>query len=346
MRHLACSWARARSVVVRAVGTVLLVGSIGLSGCLGEVTTLEDVESANEAITNGAIDTGHSSVGMVRTATGPNAVKVCTGTLVGSRTVLTAAHCVTFVSATGSLVARPATAVVFRLGTTSFAASSVWFDPSFAQVPFSLATSSDLALVSRTSAPPVTPTPVSIASYATGTTATLVGFGITSTTASDGGTKRKAQNVIGTVLPAYNVFHGTGGSIGNACSGDSGGPTLVTVNGIERVAGVISHGLTSICGELEAAARTSGDFGLRLHAAAGRDLVVDAWRNPRNPIDVNNDGLITSADVFAVTSYVRSGAPELLPPINKTGNFVDANGDGRCDSHDVFLVVAAVRAAG
>jgi hypothetical protein len=200
---------------------VLLAGFSLLAGCGGE-DPLSAVNVLQSSITNGKPTSDYPTVGEI---------SGCTATLVGKKTVLTAAHCVW----TGGSYS-------FKVAGSKYSGKAVRH-PSYGG--FNL--SNDIALIRLTQAPPVTPTPISNAAPAVGDEVVLVGFGVTSEYGKDGGIKRMAKNTIAKVTKTTIVFYGSGGDIGNTCYGDSGGPAFSTINGHFVVVGVTSRG--DYCGK-------------------------------------------------------------------------------------------------
>jgi V8-like Glu-specific endopeptidase len=85
--------------------TLAVVAVVALVGCMpgSEELESEEAESSDDELRNGVIADGeHPEVGIITTEKG-----YCTGTLVGRRTVLTAAHCFGFASTTVAMSAPP-----------------------------------------------------------------------------------------------------------------------------------------------------------------------------------------------------------------------------------------------
>lgn len=186
------------------------------------------------AITDGVEESGHPAVGelLFDTTGDGKRDKACTATLVGAKTVLTAAHCVGYQN------------TLFGTdGIAHDAASTLrhpeW-DSAFPQV-------SDIGVVILTKPSAVEPMPLYTAAPQAGTTVTLIGFGETSNGAGDNNVKRIATNTIDSVETAHFNVSGTGGGEGNGCYGDSGGPTLIDAGGVETVGGIMSY-VAGTCG--------------------------------------------------------------------------------------------------
>ena len=187
---------------------------------------------------------------------------VCSGTLVGCETFLTAAHCVCDTSGpdcqSGPGAADPSQFFVFLQHAGTFAVSSIAVHPDY---EFPVA---DVAVVKL--AAPVTgiaPTPIDLtASPSPGTVGTIVGFGRQGGFEYDYGLKRVGQVSLApctdgvsdttSVCWEFESPLGPPGTDSNTCNGDSGGPLLVDFGCGAVVAGVTSGGSSDDCAPADA----------------------------------------------------------------------------------------------
>lgn len=181
------------------------------------------------AIVNGYTYQGHPSVAQLETSIGA----ICTATLIGEKTALTAAHCVFDIS----------TMKLF-FGDQSYTLSGVIAHPGFSDLTYI----NDIALLKLEEAPPVIPSEISRQKLASGLDITLVGFGTTSEYADDGGIKRIGYNVIEQIDSTRFLAFGASDEKANTCYGDSGGPVYATIGGKRLLVGITSSG-TGVCGE-------------------------------------------------------------------------------------------------
>lgn len=195
-------------------------------------------------IVNGTTDMGDPEVPIVVFEFNEGGVwygSICTGTLIGPRTVITAAHCADTSTRNHQVY----------FGYNPYGAS----DPTFLGLfdvtvkqhhpswnPSDLGAGNDVALLLLDAEPPVTPKPINrmgITSSHLGDAIRIVGFGITGPGDMTNPIKRQAN----TTLDDFNfnlIVDGTGTS--NTCQGDSGGPHFMNFGAGEVLVGVTSFG--------------------------------------------------------------------------------------------------------
>ena len=206
-------------------------------------------------IVNGTLSDAHPTTGaLVSPATPGIAELVCSGTMVGCRTFLTAAHCVCEGAGSDcpSAALDSSDYLVFLQHAGFFPLERVTVHPDYDFPDY------DLAVVRL--AEPVTgvrPTPLPNATPAVGTSGTVVGFGRSGGAADDFGLKRSTRIEIATcpadLSPPLQLCWdfldpiGEPGEHGNTCNGDSGGPLFVDLGLGPVLAGVTSGGTTPDC---------------------------------------------------------------------------------------------------
>lgn len=217
----------------------LVLLPILLAGC-GRTTLDRDfaeppLEVQNHAIRGGTVDEGHPAVVLIY-----NNVQgyLCTGTVIDDLTVLTAAHCIEDGVTSHYDIAG---------GTDPFngadwirGADDVIEHPDYNPSQFGVF---DIGIILLSSAPPVDPihyqrVPDS-SIYDVGTSVEAIGYGVTSEAGNGSGVKRKVTLSIEQVQSDAYAY---GGPTKNICSGDSGGPDIVIVDGQEVAIGVHSYG--------------------------------------------------------------------------------------------------------
>ena len=251
------------SGAARVVGPVAWAWLVAGAACAPSVEPrVQDRARQPRPIINGTVDTHptHNAVVSLEFTTFQG-LALCTGTLIDTRVVLTAAHCVENAPAASTRVGFGPT--IFGSDTQWRRAESSHAHPDYGQVAATDPPINDIAVVVLAEDPPegVVPLPVLPASLQltgadVGMAIEIVGYGDTQgtgpeytklTTAAtldwvcvtpggcdytdDGEYAVGAQNTIGhDQVP------------GGACSGDSGGPFFVVRDGVEYVAGANSYG--------------------------------------------------------------------------------------------------------
>jgi V8-like Glu-specific endopeptidase len=185
--------------------------------------------TSEQAITNGAIDSGDPAV--VAMIDDSDRV-VCTASVIGTHTAITAAHCFAGKSArTLRLFAGTAIAD----GGTFTQVADARTHPSFDAPTFM----HDIALLTFRDELPVAPLAIDTRAINTslvGTSFRVIGFGTTSGATGDGGTKREGTARISDVqAEEFTAMPNPS----QPCRGDSGGPALLST---DAVAGVVSRG--------------------------------------------------------------------------------------------------------
>jgi hypothetical protein len=242
-----------------ALGTMLLAGAAGMPA-LGA--------TYSSRIVNGTLSGQYPSTGALAILSRSDAsvAALCSGTMIGCETFLTAAHCVCPEGTTNADtcvragVTDPALLRVFLQHAGLFGVASVAVNPDFG-----FETGGDDAIihlaepvsgVAGTAIDDVLPVPF-------GTTATIVGFGRTGGNPDlnvNAGVKRFGQVVTGNCTAVPNDTHVCWtfrGADSNTCEGDSGGPLFVDLQSGTVVAGVHAGGTSATCLPVDMAFDTS-----------------------------------------------------------------------------------------
>lgn len=190
----------------------------------------EALDRVGAPIIGGQATSGFPSVGSLLVGTTSGGA-LCTATLIGKKTVLTAAHCLKTLTTPHN----------FYLGRVKYAATKVTTHPDWD--PTDKSYPNDIGVVQLATAPGVKPSLLSTKAPKVGMKLTLVGYGETQDGKGDYGTKRVGTNTIAQVYQKAFSFKGTG----STCKGDSGGPAFATVDGRTELVGVTSSGY-SPCG--------------------------------------------------------------------------------------------------
>lgn len=279
---------RSRVHISRAILAASLLAAAVAVGCDAK-DRLPDpgpLSPAARAITDGVEDSGHPYVGLLLVdAAAGVAQAICTATVVGRHTLLTAAHC-----------CKPEVNSLFQLDNTTYQVVDAIPHPDWVSYY-----ENDIGLVKVLEALPVSPAAAGTVAPAEGMEVTLVGYGRVANDIKPDGTKRVATNTVDAVFPVERYFtvSGTGNGEGNTCLGDSGGPVLASVDGNEIVVGVISSS-EDICGVKSYHAIVSSFLDWLLVHAGG-----DFYRPPATaifvpPPEISLDGWTGGAEDAAI----------------------------------------------
>lgn len=182
--------------------------AIVLAGCAASAET-----SQSQPITNGSADGGDPAViGLVDDAGEVG----CTASVIAPHTAITAAHCV---AGRVPLGLRALFGTDVATGTL-IPISDALVDPAFDSATLA----NDLAMLTLREESPAGAIAMAAGDAAIGTSVETVGFGTTSSTATDGGTKRAGTAKISAVQPTELTAMP---DPAQPCHGDSGGPMLL-----------------------------------------------------------------------------------------------------------------------
>jgi len=223
----------------RALGILGAVIAASIAGCAGSDASPDDGTTA-DAIIGGHTDSTDTAVVELVEAVGRDEY-TCTATFVSPTALLTAAHCVVDENHP-KLIPSKATFRVMTAVSRGSAKSSDWITVRRANVHphpgYDGEALHDVAMIVLDS--PVAVTPVAIrrtpiTSALAGSKVRLVGYGQTTRKSgpNDGSETRRTVDTTLRALDGNLVRIGKTGQ--QACDGDSGGPALLTVDGVETL---------------------------------------------------------------------------------------------------------------
>jgi secreted trypsin-like serine protease len=238
----------------------LVLAALALSACSSADGELALGQQA-QAILRGRVDRAHPQVMLLASQAG----SLCTGTLIDvlgrSGFLLTAAHCVTEEGGAARLPPEQLVVIAgddLETSTLAFAVDAIHVHPGY-DGSFAV---DDVAIVrielGDTPPPPViSPLFAQEDTLRVGEPLLLVGYGQTEQE-EDSSQRRQVVRQISSLEGRALVYSQADGA--GACFGDSGGPGLVTLQGQERVAAVISGGV-------DADDRCSGGLGVSMRVS-------------------------------------------------------------------------------
>ncbi|WP_433931498.1 trypsin-like serine protease [Sorangium cellulosum] len=224
----------------------VLASAVILSACAGEVDdTSTDVMDGNPAaVIGGTVDEGDPAVAYLQVAQpaedGFTEFSTCTASLIAPKVLLMAAHCVE------PWLVENATITAF-FGTDVFTGEGTWVNVKEVHAEPRYTSSNiraghDIAVGILEEPVPIAPLPYNRAPMTAadvGEPVRLIGFGRDEDWAD--GIKRHVSTTINTVTP---TLLGLGDATHHTCTGDSGGPALMNVNGVPTIVGVTSFSTT------------------------------------------------------------------------------------------------------
>lgn len=239
----------------RLTAAAVVLGLLSAAAPAPAATAMSSVDKLarlQPRIVNGILDHQHYTTGML--VDGPNianAALICSGTLIGCKTFLTAAHCVEDDT-------NPANYGVFLQHAGVIGVRSISVHPDYS---FPVADVAVLEL--STAVTNIAPTAInSTAKPSFNSVGEIVGFGRTSDNADESGLKYRGNVSIGSCSGAgvsditsvcwtFADPVGSPGTDANTCNGDSGGPLFVDFGGGPVVAGITSGGESFDCQPLD-----------------------------------------------------------------------------------------------
>lgn len=254
-----------------------VVACVALASSCGRLET-QPGTSAEQPIVGGSEDAGYpiDDVFLVAMTFDNGVNTICSGTLIGAHSIVTAAHCVDparqgATSVTIKVTHKPTD--MNLLSSDLFDVTDYRLHPSW--VSTANTATYDLAMLLLSKTPPgVTPRELNrdpLTNF-TGEPIKLVGYGRTQSSTQDSGIRRSADATVTSVATETFDF-GTAGTLG-ICAGDSGGPALHTFpDGVERIIGVHSQTSSPNCG-------VGTDTRIDFHLA-----FIDQWFIDKEPPD-------------------------------------------------------------
>lgn len=234
------------------------VALFALANCSPQEVADLELDRRAAALVNGTFHNGHPAVGALLSSAGG----LCTATLVGKLTVVTAGHCV-----------HPGAQHRFVAGNKYWGVASILRHPRYDE-----RANNDVGVVRLAQAPPLTPASITTVPPERGQRLTLLGYGATNTSGAGASSKRIGKNSVAALTSTRIIISGSGGDKANLCFGDSGGPSFATIDGTDVLVGIHST-IAGSCGFQGHDMRVDV-YANWIQAAAEDDVAVDGVPSP------------------------------------------------------------------
>jgi secreted trypsin-like serine protease len=224
-----------------------------LAACVAPGPDADPVSEAASPIIGGTLDTADPAVVLLYSyPSDESSLYTCTAAVIAPTVLLTAAHCVDDENHPGfiyGVFAEPDASSygdIKALKPHLLSVKSVHAHPDYDTAPPFHADIAVVILDQPISAAPLPINRTAPSSSLVGGPARMVGYGQV-VVGQYNVTKHEAPTVVASIGPVDTII--VGDSVRRSCIGDSGGPALVTIGGVETIVGVDSYTETSGCKE-------------------------------------------------------------------------------------------------